>query len=72
MRNISKPVLIGGGLVLTAILAFLAFGVFAVQTLFIDEEVAEENPFAVSTEATPTPEAAVDTVVGTGHVARFL
>lgn len=51
MRNISKPVLIGGGVVLTAIVAFLAFGVFAVHTLFIDEEVAEANPFEVSAEA---------------------
>ena len=58
MRNISKPVLIGGGIVFTAIVAFLAFGVFGVHTLFIDEEVAEENPFAVIAEATPTTEAA--------------
>lgn len=60
MRNISKPVLIGGGLVLTAFVAFLAFGVFGVHTLFIDEEVAEANPFEVSAEATPTTEASVD------------
>lgn len=50
MRNISKPVLMGGGAVLTAIVAFLAFGVFGVHTLFIDAEVAEDNPFAVSAE----------------------
>lgn len=60
MRNISKPVLIGGGLVLTAVIAFLAFGVFGVHTLFIDDEVAEANPFEVSAEATPTTEAAAD------------
>lgn len=59
MRNISKPVLIGGGIVFTAIIAFLAFGVFGVHLLFIDEEVAEANPFAVSAEATPTTEPAV-------------
>lgn len=55
MRNISKPVLIGGGLVSAAVIAFLAFGVFGVHTLFIDEEVSEANPFATtaSTEAEP-------------------
>jgi len=51
MRNISKPVFIGGGLVLTAIAAFVAFGIFGIQTLFIDDEVSEDNPFAVSAEA---------------------
>lgn len=59
MRSISKPVLLGAGVVFTAIVAFLAFGVFGVHLLFIDEEVAEDNPFAVSAEATPTTEPAV-------------
>ncbi len=58
MRNISKPILIGGGLVLTAIVAYLAFGVFAIQTLFIDEEVDEANPFAVNASAEAAEEAA--------------
>lgn len=51
MRNISKPILIGSGLVLAAIVAILAFGVFEVQTLFIDEEVDEANPFTVTATA---------------------
>ena len=38
----------GGGALLLAIVAFLAFGVFGIQTLFFDDEVSEENPFAVS------------------------
>ncbi len=58
MRNISKPILIGGAAIFAAVIGFLAFGVFGVHTLFIDEEVAEENPFAVSAEATPTTESA--------------
>jgi len=31
---------------LLAIGAFLAFGVFGIQTAFIDDEVSEANPFA--------------------------
>lgn len=58
MRNISKPVLIGGGVVLTAIIAFVAFGIFGVHTLFIDNEVDEANPFAVEATAEPTTEPA--------------
>lgn len=53
MRNISKPVLIGGATVLTAVLAFVAFGIFGVHTLFIDNEVNEANPFAVEATAEP-------------------
>lgn len=53
MRNISKPVLIGGAAVFTAVVAFLAFGVFGVHTLFIDDEVNEANPFAVNASAEP-------------------
>lgn len=48
MRNISKPMVIGTALVFTAIVAILAFAVFEVQTLFIDEEVDEANPFTVN------------------------
>lgn len=51
MRNISKPMVIGTGLVFTAIVAILAFAVFEVQTLFIDEEVDEANPFTVNASA---------------------
>ncbi|MEE9415304.1 MAG: DM13 domain-containing protein [Acidimicrobiales bacterium] len=40
--------LIGGGLVALALAAFLAFGVFGVQTLFTDDVVSEDNPFAAS------------------------
>ncbi len=58
MRNISKPLLVGGGLVLTAIAAFLAFGVFGIQTLFIDDVVDEANPFEVVAEATEPAETA--------------
>lgn len=56
MRNISKPVLIGGGVVLTALLAFVAFGIFGIQTLFIDDVVDEANPFEVVAEAAPAAE----------------
>lgn len=58
MRNISKPVLIGGGVVLTAIVAFVAFGIFGIQTLFIDNEVNEANPFEVTAQAAPESEVA--------------
>lgn len=45
MRNMSKPVVIAGGVVVSVILAVLAFGVFGVHTLFIDKEVNDANPF---------------------------
>jgi hypothetical protein len=38
------PFVVGGGVVLVAVLAFLAFGVFGVQALWIDDEVAEAAP----------------------------
>lgn len=38
------PFVVGGGVVLVAIFAFLAFGVFGVQALWIDDEVAEAAP----------------------------
>ncbi|MGI9601823.1 MAG: DM13 domain-containing protein [Acidimicrobiales bacterium] len=48
-------------LVLTPILAWLAFGYFGVQFLFIDDKVDEANPFATSAAAVaddPAPPAA--------------
>ena len=61
MRNISKPILFGGGAVLTAVLAFVAFGIFGVHTLVIDNEVSEANPFAVEATAEPASQASTDT-----------
>lgn len=43
-RKSKAPLLIGAGVVVVAVVAFLAFGVFEVHTLFTDEEVAEEGP----------------------------
>ena len=37
-----------GAVVLAAIVAWLAFGIFGIQTLFIDDEVSEANPFATT------------------------
>lgn len=72
MRNLSNPVLIGGGVVLTAVIAFVAFGVFGIQTLFIDDVVDEANPFEIAAEATPTSNpgqaAAEDAVIETEPV----
>lgn len=39
-----------GGATLLAVLGWLAFGFFGVQTLFFDDEVSEENPFAAALE----------------------
>ncbi len=41
--------LITGGAALIAVVAYLAFAVFGVHTLFIDEEVSEADPFATTT-----------------------
>ncbi|MDH3292926.1 MAG: hypothetical protein OER95_01235, partial [Acidimicrobiia bacterium] len=46
-RNWLIPILIVGMIVV----AFLAFGVFGVHTLFIDEEVSEAAPVFTSAEA---------------------
>jgi len=46
-----------GGLVLAAIVAWLAFGVFGVHTLFVDETVSEANPFEVTTATAPADNA---------------
>lgn len=61
-----------------AVIAFLAFGVFGVHTLFIDNEVAEANPFEVaattsdSSDAGPTSadSTASDGDDGSGDVAE--
>jgi hypothetical protein len=62
MRNISKPVVIAGGVAVSIVLAVLAFGVFGVHTLFIDEEVNDANPFETalvgSEEASDDPASA--------------
>ena len=44
MRKISKPVLVGGGLVVAALIGWLAFGFFGIQAAFIDNEVSEAGP----------------------------
>ncbi|MEM7322712.1 MAG: DM13 domain-containing protein [Actinomycetota bacterium] len=43
-----KPLLIGGGVVLAAVLAWLAFGFFGIQSAFIDDEVDEAGPVFAS------------------------
>ena len=43
-KRSKAPIFIGVGVVVLAVVAFLAFGVFGVQTLFTDDEVAEEGP----------------------------
>jgi hypothetical protein len=52
--------LVPGGIAAIAAAAWLAFGFFGVHTLFIDDEVAEADPFAVSAEAAPTEAAEVE------------
>jgi hypothetical protein len=48
MDWIRNPKIIGAGLVGLVIAGVLAFGVFGVQTLFIDDKVDEANPFEES------------------------
>lgn len=43
-RRRRRPLLIGGALVGVVVVAVLAFGVFGVQTLFIDDTVEEAGP----------------------------
>ena len=57
MKN--KPLLIGGGLVGLAVVAWLAFGFFGIQTAFIDNEVSEGGPvFASAAEVQDVEEPA--------------
>ncbi|MEZ5375345.1 MAG: DM13 domain-containing protein [Acidimicrobiales bacterium] len=52
MRTSRTPLLAAGGVAALAVVAFLAFGVFGVHTLFIDEQVDEANPFVVASDTT--------------------
>jgi hypothetical protein len=52
MSENRRRFIIGGGIAGVVVIAFLAFGVFGVHTLFIDDEVDEANPFAIA-ETTP-------------------
>lgn len=81
-RRSRTPFWIGGAVVALALVAFLAFGVFGVQALWIDDEVAEAAPtfssgatLPTATTTTPadgapadptTPDAPTVTVVATG------
>ena len=57
----NKKIGIGiGGIVLLGVGAWLAFGVFGIQTLFIDDVVDEANPFATEVVATSDDDATGD------------
>ena len=59
IRNNLK-VAVPGAVALAAVLAFLAFGVFGIQTKFIDDEVSESGPvFASGANASGLPSDAV-------------
>jgi hypothetical protein len=53
LRN-NKPLVGLGGVVGLAVAAWLAFGFFGVQALFLDQEVDEADPFALETTGTVT------------------
>ncbi|HEX7134086.1 MAG TPA: DM13 domain-containing protein [Iamia sp.] len=53
-RRSRRPFWIGGGVIGLAAVAFLAFGVFGVQALWIDDEVAEAAPTFSSGATLPT------------------
>lgn len=54
----NKPLVAGVGLVGVAVVAWLAFGFFGIQTAFIDNEVSEDGPvFASAAEVEPEAEA---------------
>lgn len=42
----NKPVLAAAGLLIVAVVAWLAFGFFGIQTAFIDNQVDDADPFA--------------------------
>lgn len=45
----NKPLIIGVGIVLLAVVAWLAFGFFGIQSAFIDDEVNEAGPVFTAT-----------------------
>jgi len=59
LRN-NPAVAIFGGLLVLGVLAFLAFGVFGIQTAFIDDEVSETAPVFDSGAASELPSDVVD------------
>jgi hypothetical protein len=59
IRN-NPVVAIVGGLIGLGILAYLAFGVFGIQTKFFDDEVAEEGPVFDSGAVSDNPSDVVD------------
>ncbi len=61
-RKWLAPALIAGA----ALVAFLAFGVFGVHTLFIDDEVSEAAPVFATTEAAPVDDAAAENAAADG------
>jgi len=59
----NKPLVIGVGVVAAAVVAWLVFGIFGLQTLFIDNEVAEGGPVFASGADDETDDGATDTTV---------
>lgn len=55
MKN--KPLLLGGGLAVLAVLAWLAFGFFGIQAAFLDDEVSESGPVFTATSSSVPSEA---------------
>lgn len=53
-RRSRRPFWIAGGVVILAAVAFLAFGVFGIQALWVDDEVAEAAPTFASGATVPT------------------
>lgn len=56
-RSSRTPLLVAAAVVTAVVVAVLAFGVFGVQSLFIDDEVAEAGPRFESGAALPEQEA---------------
>ncbi len=56
----NRSLLVGGGLVVAAVIAWLAFGFFGIQSAFLDNEVSEGGPtFTAATEPTDDEQDAV-------------
>ncbi len=52
-----RPIVSGvGAVVIAAVGAYLLFGFFAIQTLFVDDEVDEANPFTAGTGPSGLPQ----------------